>query len=717
MDGRKLLLLLPLMLVACEDDPYVRTTLPDGAPDMALDLAPQLDGASDQDGCVPATGGEVCDGKDNDCNGKVDDVDPKSLATNLKHCGKCDNACSFPYAFAQCAGGSCKLGSCALGYHNLNAVDADGCEYQCITSNNKVEICDNKDNDCNGTIDDGVDKSTDAKNCGACGNVCSFSNASGSCSSGKCVISSCSSGYKNVDGIDSNGCEYKCPVWPPLTTDGCDGKDSDCDGKADEDFISSACGSGVGECVQGSTVCVSGSASCTGAVTATVELCNNKDDDCDGTVDDGFDKLGDPRYCGGCTPCSLPNAVANCKAGVCGVAVCKTGYVDLDKKPGNGCEYNCTISGTEICDGLDNDCDGAVDEGVSLGVNICKSLGPCKGIKAICKGTSGWQCPYGKDVELQPCQKDADCGAGYSCVSGVCPGVVIIDEKRCDGLDGDCDGKADDPWSAPSATAQLALGQPCSPDATKKGICRPLGLFACDAAGSGVTCKMILVGASPKNELCNGLDDDCDGKVDESTDDGGYKGVVDAMVHVKRAVGGKQYDFYIYTHEASRPDSTATGHGKSAARACSRAGVLPWSKVTYSSASAACAAAGKRLCSGAEWTVACQGSGNLLYPYGNSYQPQTCNGVDRKAGKPVATGSLGGCAGGGLKDMSGNLREWVSGKAGSTATTPPKSIYRVRGGAYHTPGPGLACGFVLSQAVEDVVLPSVGFRCCSNSKP
>jgi hypothetical protein len=38
-------------------------------------------------------------------------------------------------------------------------------------------------------------------------------------------------------------------------------------------------------------------------------------------------------------------------------------------------------------------------------------------------------------------------------------------------------------------------------------------------------------------------------------------------------------------------------------------------------------------------------------------------------------------------------------------------------GAYHTPGPGLGCTFDLSQAVEDVVLPAVGFRCCSESPP
>ena len=703
------------LLSSCETDPYVHTTYPDGMPDMGSDLSP-LDGQTDAVACVPKT--EICDGKDNDCNGKVDDVAASSLATNAKHCGKCDNACSFPYAFASCVAGACKLGSCAPGYHDLNKKDLDGCEYQCVPSNKKVEICDNLDNDCDGTIDNGVNKATDVKNCGACGNACAFLNASGSCTGGKCVINACNNGYKNVDGIGGNGCEYKCPVWPPLTTDGCDGKDSDCDGTADEDFVSSACGSSVGECAQGTTTCLAGSKSCKGDTGPSVEVCNNKDDDCDGKVDDGFDKQSDPRYCGGCSPCILNNAVANCKSGLCGIAVCKTGYVDLDKKAGNGCEYGCIITGIEICDGLDNDCNGLVDDAVSLAVKLCKDKGPCKGAKTLCKGKDGWQCSYGKDVELQPCKKDADCGAGYSCKGGICPGVVITDEKLCDGIDGDCDGKADDPWSAPASTAK-ALGAACDPDPTKIGACKPKGIYACNAAQTGVQCTQILAGASPQNELCNGLDDDCDGKVDEQTDDGGYKGVVDAMVHVQRSAGGKYYDFYIYSHEAARPDSSGSGAGKATTRACSKASVLPWSKATYAQAAAACAAAGKRLCSGAEWEVACQGSGGKLYPYGASYQAKTCNGVDRPAGKPVATGSLGSCVGGqaGLYDMSGNLREWTSGKAGSTGGSPPRAIYVVRGGAYNTPGPGLSCTFSLSKAVEDVVLPSVGFRCCSDKAP
>jgi len=445
------------------------------------------------------------------------------------------------------------------------------------------------------------------------------------------------------------------------------------------------------------------------------EVCNGVDDDCDTQIDEDFDTQTDPLYCESCKGCTYllqANAYPECVAGTCKVKSCFIGYHDLDPaKP--GCEYQCLPSGAEICDGVDNDCDGKIDDGVTLIANICKTVGPCKGATASCAGADGWQCAYGTDVEQQPCVTDADCGSGIKCdpIKKVCPGIVIVDEKRCDGEDGDCDGVADDPWSNPGLSA--ALGSDCSPDLTKIGICRPKGEVTCKADASGTECKLTQAGKSPTDELCNGLDDDCDGKVDEAADDAAGKGVVDKMVHVQRTVSGASYDFYIYAHEAARPDASAADVGKLTNRACSKQGALPWANVTYAEAKAACTAAGARLCTGSEWGVACQGSPATLYPYAAAYSKTACNGVDHSAGKAVPTGSLVGCEGGetGLFDMSGNVREWTSQQSG---TTGGKKIYEVRGGAYNTPKPGLTCPFDLSQAVEDVVLPAIGFRCCSD---
>lgn len=80
--------------------------------------------------------------------------------------------------------------------------------------------------------------------------------------------------------------------------------------------------------------------------------------------------------------------------------------------------------------------------------------------------------------------------------------------------------------------------------------------------------------------------------------------------------------------EASRPDATAISMGTDTSRATSRAGVLPWFPVDITTARAACAAAGKRLCLADELRSACKGPADTTYAYGNSYAPETCNGID-----------------------------------------------------------------------------------------
>lgn len=86
--------------------------------------------------------------------------------------------------------------------------------------------------------------------------------------------------------------------------------------------------------------------------------------------------------------------------------------------------------------------------------------------------------------------------------------------------------------------------------------------------------------------------------------------------------------FCIDQYEASRPDATATYAGHDSSRATSRVGVLPWMPVEYAAGRDACAAAGKRLCTPAEFEGACSGPTDTAYTYGNVYEPTTCNGID-----------------------------------------------------------------------------------------
>jgi formylglycine-generating enzyme required for sulfatase activity len=158
-------------------------------------------------------------------------------------------------------------------------------------------------------------------------------------------------------------------------------------------------------------------------------------------------------------------------------------------------------------------------------------------------------------------------------------------------------------------------------------------------------------------------------------------------------------------YEASRTDATATGPGADGSRATSRMGVLPWQVVDNATAAAACVAAGKRLCSPAEWEYACHGPDGTEYAYGNAYASTACNGIDAfgEGGFHLApTGSFPGCTNGyGAFDLSGNLWEHVG--EGSDMT--------VRGGAFNCRDSAALhrCGYV-----PGTWTPSArGFRCCA----
>ncbi|MCB9597669.1 MAG: SUMF1/EgtB/PvdO family nonheme iron enzyme [Sandaracinaceae bacterium] len=430
------------------------------------------------------------------------------------------------------------------------------------------------------------------------------------------------------------------------------------------------------------------------------ELCNDEDDDCDGRVDEDFDFTSDLLNCGSCdTQCRFSNADAVCMDGACVVTGCLDGFVDLDDTP--GCEYACPIFPTqaEDCNGFDDDCDGEIDEPAELPPppsDLCRTTPgtPCAGVGVICtarEGRTTWFCDYPPEVEFDP----------------VIPNGIVLDEVRCDGFDGDCDGVRDEAFPT--------LGDSC--DNGDRGACRDVGVIACDPTDDTATvCDLTALPdpapSAPSAEVCNGVDDDCDGVIDNS-DPTDPARVMDDMVHITR--GG--LDFWIYRHEASRPDASGTLGGTSGARACGRGAVMPWTSVGYAEATAACAAAGHRLCTPAEWLAACQGGDGRAYPYGASYAPMTCNGADRDAipggaidSRVEPTGALAMCLSpDGVADLSGNVKEWTDDERGSVVV--------VRGGSHESPALGLTCATELSRATADTILPTLGFRCCDDDGP
>ncbi len=154
---------------------------------------------------------------------------------------------------------------------------------------------------------------------------------------------------------------------------------------------------------------------------------------------------------------------------------------------------------------------------------------------------------------------------------------------------------------------------------------------------------------------------------------------------------------------------------------------LPVVSVDWCDAYAYCAWVGKRLCgkigggptnadasaveSTDQWFAACSFSGAHQYPYGATYLPGACNGLDYDAGVPLRVASLAQCVGGyqGLFDMSGNVLEWVDSCQGPLATDP----CRLRGGSFVDFDTRLRCDSDRS-AGRATAYSYIGFRCCSN---
>jgi sulfatase modifying factor 1 len=200
----------------------------------------------------------------------------------------------------------------------------------------------------------------------------------------------------------------------------------------------------------------------------------------------------------------------------------------------------------------------------------------------------------------------------------------------------------------------------------------------------------------PTPEVCDGLDNDCNDLEDDGID---CAGCGTDMVRVENADASA---FCIDLYEASRSDATATVEGVDETRATSRAGVLPWRFVTYDVASAACTAAGKRICEAVEWQRACSGPEAWVYPYNaRVYTGTTCNGINTPPlSGPALTGNFTGCVSpAGVFDMSGNVSEWTTNR------------FPI-GGAYDDVSANLRCTSENRAVNPSVGEPQAGFRCC-----
>lgn len=173
------------------------------------------------------------------------------------------------------------------------------------------------------------------------------------------------------------------------------------------------------------------------ARTCTVERCNGIDDDCDGVVDDGYDRTADPLNCGECgNVCAAPGGVAICVAGRCALASCGPGRADCDDAPENGCEVD--LSAPTTCGGCDRPCPASEPACVATAGGLFECVGLCAAPLISCDGacvdtqTSATHCGgCGRACLLDP-------HGLLSCQAGVC---VVVD---CGDGHRDCNGDPSD---------------------------------------------------------------------------------------------------------------------------------------------------------------------------------------------------------------------------------------------------------------------------------
>jgi MYXO-CTERM domain-containing protein len=119
------------------------------------------------------------------------------------------------------------------------------------------------------------------------------------------------------------------------------------------------------------------------------------------------DLSGDLANCGACgVACQFPNANAVCVGGACSISGCQPGYHDIDGLGANGCEYACIYTGTETCNGLDDDCDGQVDEAAT-----CSGTGGAPGTDPdpVLDPGTGLGGSAGAQVETYQSDDDSSC--------------------------------------------------------------------------------------------------------------------------------------------------------------------------------------------------------------------------------------------------------------------------------------------------------------------
>jgi hypothetical protein len=240
----------------------------------------------------------------------------------------------------------------------------------------------------------------------------------------------------------------------------------------------------------------SGWAACGGMTLPATETCNGRDDNCNGTTDEGCS----------CTPRTTRGCYTG-PAGTSGVGTCHDGSqtcnLSSDGTTSNwGACVGAALPGSELCNGVDDNCNGVVDEGCNCfpgATRACYGGPPATRLIGICRDG------------MQSCISGA---GGVGADWGTCTGWTGPATEICDGSDNDCDTFLDEGCACSAGDTRTCYSGP--PATRMVGRCRD-GAQMCSISGGVAAWGTCGGQVLPISEICNSIDDDCNGVVDNGT--------------------------------------------------------------------------------------------------------------------------------------------------------------------------------------------------------